>query len=1389
MGGFLCSTLQAGNIIISESSSNGSFPLVVNNVSAPVLIDNGDADVVKIVAQAFSNDVKLLTGVKPTIKTSVENTPMVIVGTLGKSALIDQLATNGKINKSRLEGKWETFCISVVDNPVSGVSQGLVIAGSDPRGTAFGVFELSRKMGVSPWIWWADVTPETRSTIYVSGDNVFGPPSVKYRGMFLNDEDFGLKPWAAKNMDSGIRGGGKGDIGPNAYKKIFEMMLRTKSNYIWPAMHACTWAFWYYESNRKAAQEYSIVLGSSHCEPMLRNNEDEWKRSFSSEYPGVTKGDWNWKTNSSVIKTYWTDRVKQSKGIDAVFTMGMRGVHDEVMEGYSNDTERAAAVNNIISTQRNILETNLGKPQASISQLFCPYKEVLLQYNAGIKLPDDITLLWPDDNHGFIRQLSTPEEQKRGGGSGVYYHFSYWGPPQQSYLWLTSTSPVKTSYEMSKAYDMNAKDIWVFNVGDLKHAEFEYQFAMDLAWDIDAWRPEKAHQYMKFWAEETFGTTLANDIAEIQKLHYYLSASGRPEHTDWSTFSVLEMEQRIADYAALVQKVKTLEPSIPTRLKDAYFELITYPVICTAAMNEKILGAKLSFEYARIGEKTKALTISTQAREAYRVIQDLSTYYNKTIAGGKWNEMVSYSPRSIGFFYDPDVVNNKTLQNEPIPAEIIPVPTKVSAKSYQNKSDKVKIIEQLGVMGDALAVLPLDMTSYTVSNISSAPSAEYKVQLIKGNNRIRVLCLPTFPLYPGMSLRFAISVDGANPTFVNIAQLENNEEWRTNILRGYARGDVFVNSNTNKEATVKIYFADPGLVINGVETLGLAKHENDVTNLLINPDFELDKNGNQLESGTLNRGTPPGWKQTGTLKGNSWGTNQDVINMHGEHACWYASDPMPAYFELSQTIKNITPGEYVVRCRLAVPASLMTTQRLFANTKVMYYGKESDYSSNLTNGEENQFAGYTPGYESKTGTMMELREMALKIIVLPGEELTLGIRTSNKLGDGTSDNSGRSGWFKVDYFRLERIQEISKENIKTMLSDLITEAQGLYNSTSAGTNVGQYPQASRFLFDTAIQSAQSVNQNANATMEQILEAFNSLKNAINVYKESVIGYTAYIQNPSFENYLDGTPIDVTSTTDSQLSSGALRTTPPGWLQTGNIVGTSFGINRDANNKDGDNVCWYKSSPMPADFSLYQNIAGLPAGKYTVRCRMAVPSGKLTTQRLFANNNVQYYGYASDYVSNIAANEEYSFASLNTLSATPYELAEMEVDVVVSNGETLKLGVYSSNKKSNGTNSTSDDGWFKIDHFRLELKELHGGSKLLELVEGKFFTVRGEKGSCVINFEKDFKHAHVRIYSLSGNLMYNSKVHNQETRVSLPYGLYLASISLNGQENTAKILVK
>jgi len=988
----LALSAYADPITISETAGTGSFPLVASGQSATLVVDSLDAEVVTIAAKALSGDIKLITGVQPIVSNQIGNNLPVIVGTLGKSKLIDSLVTTGKISTANIVGKWETFSLSVVSNPFPGVNNALVIFGSDPRGTAYGVFELSRLMGVSPMVWWADVIPKSRSSIYITaGESIVGPPSIQYRGIFINDEDWGLQPWAAKTFDP------VGDIGTKTYEKVFEMLLRVKANYIWPAMHPSTHSFNYFADNKVVAGRYSIVMGSSHHEPLLYNTLKDWPYASSA---------WNPYTNLPTIMAELEKRVISNGKYDNIYTLCMRGAGDAAMRGTLN--EQTAKLQECIGLQRDLLTKHINPDITKVPQVLFPYKEVLLQYNNGLKVPDDVTLGWVDDNFGYIRQLSNPTEQLRSGGSGVYYHFSYWGVPDD-YLWLSSNSPSLCSSEMSKAYALNAKKLWVFNVGDIKPQEMELQFAMDFAWDVNAWTPEKSHLYSKQWAAETFGSEFGESIGQIKQEYYRLAASGKPEHLVSISYTDQEINQRIADYERLVTAAKTVQAQIPLRLQDAYFQLIEYPVEAAANMNIKVLCARQSLTYAAQG-KPEALNLSAKAISAYENIVNLTKKYNTEIAGGKWNGIMDYAPRGLARFYDPIVATK--VNTDVLPAASVDSVKVIPAANYTTKNEAgytISNVEGLGTEKSALSVWPLNMTTYTAANVTSAPYVEYDVPVTKGANSITVRCLPTFPLYKTLTLRYAISVDEATPVFVNIANAAETSAWSKNLRNGYVSGESKYQTATDKTIKVRIYFTDPGLVLSAVTVSGI--YVNELTEQLVNPNFEY-KSAGVLNDGTTFRGIPYGWSSTGTLLGNSYGINSDGSNYSGSNLCWMNSTPMPEKFELYQIIKNLPSGEYIVRCRLTAFTGLLTNVRLFANNYVQYFGNQTDYISNLTAGEINTFAGYTA---SSTAL---LQEMAVKVSIFKGDSLKLGIRSSNITSNGTAATTN-AGWFKVDHFRLE----------------------------------------------------------------------------------------------------------------------------------------------------------------------------------------------------------------------------------------------------------------------------------------------------------------------------------------------------------------------------------
>ena len=802
-------------ISLSESAQGaaGVFSLVGNGAAAKILYDADDAQVVKIAAEALSKDIFQVTDIQPVVSTNDKDMPKlaVIIGTLDKSKLIQKLSQTNKIQIDRIRGKWETFFIANVEKPLDGVDRALVIAGSDPRGAAFGVFELSKRIGVSPWVWWADVQPEKRENIFVGGEAlVDGPPSVKYRGIFLNDEDWGLKTWASANIDADIH-----DIGPKTYAKIFELLLRLKANFVWPAMHGCTKAFYFYKESPKIADQYAIVVGSSHCEPMLRNNVDEWTNNFQTEY-GKKPGPWRYDTNKDEIHRYWDDRAKESSKYESVYTVGMRGIHDSNMPGPESAEEKISLLNKVIADQRDILANRLQKPIQAIPQIFCPYKEVLLLYQKGLALPDDVTIVWADDNHGFIRQLSTPKEQLRSGHSGVYYHFSYWGSPND-YLWLSSISPELISYEMSKAYQFGADRLWIFNVGDLKPAESEIDFSMELAWNVKKWPPEKAHLYIKEWAEKTFGAEYADRIADIKHSYYRLAQAGKPEHLDLINYSRAEAKRRLAEYQRIAEEAEDLNGIIPYRLKDAYFQLILYPTVCACRQNEKFIYAAMAanpqsddpFPVAQCAEK---------AQKAFAEIQRLTDNYNHGIAGGKWNKMMYCKPHELPVFKMPSLEaspKNKNVFKPDAPLTVIAAAD--FSRNSESNVGKPSIIQGLGVGGSSITTLPVTSPTISDKDVAQAPFADYEVQLPAGERTVEVQCVPTFRIHDGRGLRYAISLNDESPTIVDVNSKAETRPWEQNVLRGYSIGKSSHKLDKDGKVKIRLSLLDPGLLITRIK--------------------------------------------------------------------------------------------------------------------------------------------------------------------------------------------------------------------------------------------------------------------------------------------------------------------------------------------------------------------------------------------------------------------------------------------------------------------------------------------------------------------------------------------------------------------------------------------
>jgi hypothetical protein len=810
---------QQNNLLsVTSKHSPNHFPIITSNSIASLYYDKKDASVVGIAATAFQHDIVQVTGKKIIITNNkTARGPVIIAGTIGKCDWLDQLERDKAIDLSGIKGKWEVFSISNITHKGQ---QLLIIAGSDRRGTAYGIFHISRTMGVSPFIWWADVVPEKRTQLFVSGSYVCPPPAVKYRGIFINDEDWGLQPWAASMQDPLLK-----DIGPRTYTRVFELMLRLRANYIWPAMHPCTKAFYYYKDNPKVADQYAIIVGGSHCEPMLRNNVFEWAENFQHEY-GQKPGEWRYDLNKNQIYTYWQDRVKEAAGYESIYTVGMRGIHDGSMPGPRDPDEKLKLLSQVISDQREIFSDNLPKPAAEVPQIFVPYKEVLSLYQRGLPLADDITIIWPDDNHGYIRQLPNERERKRSGGHGVYYHLSYWGSPHD-YLWLSSISPALVAYEMSKAYYHGADRLWVFNVGDIKPAELELQFAMDMAWDVYAWPPKRALEYILEWAQSIFGEKYAAEVDAIKKEYYELAHEAKPEHLGLSELDMMQREQRLARYEKLSIRVNRLQTVIPARLRDACFQLLTYPVLGAYLMNKKIVYQEKYKQSIFAGDEKKAVAHRAIAMQAFDSIKLLTKKYNTEIAGGKWNGMMSWQPRELAIFNPPISIDSfkkaatRINTNAPPPPRLELI-ARINATDYKTANETgdagIQVIKGLGLNGKGITVLPKTGDKWPQQPVNNTLFTTYETRLQPGSYVIRVRCLPLFAPASDKKLQYTIIINDKTDT-VNVHSDAETATWKKNVIRGYSMGETRYDLHEETTVLIKLYINSTALVINDIEIL------------------------------------------------------------------------------------------------------------------------------------------------------------------------------------------------------------------------------------------------------------------------------------------------------------------------------------------------------------------------------------------------------------------------------------------------------------------------------------------------------------------------------------------------------------------------------------------
>ena len=724
----------------------------------------------------------------------------IVVGTYG-SKTIEKLIAKGLLKEQDLMGKWESYVITVTNEP----EPRLVIAGSDKRGTIYGIYEVSQRIGVTPWYWWADVPVRQNPQATIDCDYyASGEPTVRYRGIFINDEDWGLKPWAASNYEREL-----GDIGPKTYARVCELLLRLKANMLAPAMHSCTGAFYSHPQSKVVCDSFGIIITTSHCEPLLLNN------AASTEWDQLRDGDWNYKTNRETILQKWDDRLSAASKYENIYTTAMRGLHDAGLQGNLPLEERVPLITKVIDDQRQLLEKHIGRQASEIPQIFVPYKETMDIYENGLQVPDDITLVWVDDNYGYMKRVSNPEEQQRKGRAGVYYHLSYLGAPHD-YLWLNTTPPVLMYEELKKAYDCGADHYWLLNVGDIKPMELGIQTFMDMAWNIHAFDFDTVNRYQANLLTRLF---LCNHkVQSLLDTYYRLAWSRKPEFMGWefewddeahtglkpteySFQNYGEAQHRLADYRHISDEAERLSDG-----SAAWFEMVQFPMQAAYQMNRKFLMAQLNHELLAQGRRAEANWAARQSQIAYDSINTLNRRYN-SLLDGKWRGMMALAPGWCALYQKmPDVAFSEGAGMTPV--DLLPVDEPLQGcqvlnlTQFASKSDDARLVRGLGY--DWL-VMQLGSATYGFDavDVDSVDVFFYTV--------------PFWPLYAGTSNCVSVTVDGSQPqTFENKFK-EYDRNWKDQVMRNGAPCRLrFAVDRSKRSHTVTFQALDPGQMLQKV---------------------------------------------------------------------------------------------------------------------------------------------------------------------------------------------------------------------------------------------------------------------------------------------------------------------------------------------------------------------------------------------------------------------------------------------------------------------------------------------------------------------------------------------------------------------------------------------
>jgi hypothetical protein len=812
-------------LFVIEKNEAGSFPIVTASQTASIYVDENDDWLVHKAATLLQTDIEMVTGKKPAIISSVSSPRknIIIIGTVNGSATINTLIKEKKLDVDSVKGKWETFKLQMINNPFKGIQNAFVVTGSDKRGAAYGVFELSEQIGVSPWYWWADVPVKKKKEIYLKkGSYQFGPPSVKYRGIFINDEAPAFSGWAKEKF---------GGVNHLVYEHMFELLLRLKANYLWPAM----WGNAFNDDdtlNPILANKWGIVMGTSHHEPMLRAQQ-EWKR--------YGKGQWNYDSNAVVLKDFWKKGIENMDHHESIVTIGMRGDGDMPM----TQGTAISLLERIVSDQRKIIEEVTGKPASETPQHWALYKEVQDYYDKGMRVPDDVTLLLCDDNWGNIRRLPKLTDKPRAGGYGIYYHFDYVGGPR-NYKWINTNNIARVWEQMHLAYEYNVRNIWIVNVGDLKPMELPISFFLDYAWDINKWSEDNLNDYYTQWSTKQFGTTYAKDIADILKKYSQYASGRKPELLDANTYSVEnynEAERVIKEWRDLESEADKINDLLPSEYKAAYFELVLYPIKGLSNLHQLYVAVARN-KYCADKKLDATNFWADKAKALYENDSLLSVQYNQ-LNNGKWNHMMDQTHIGYTYWQQPDKqimpyvkyisdTATEIITTVAAPAKtaeaLIPAKSKsnifceengyvsINAANYTNKKETAnihwKVIPNIGRDDDGITTFPVMASTQSIN--ATTPHVDYDFYSYdSGAFKLNAYFSPTLNFHNNSGgSQYGISIDDENPQIISINENDSDvKTWEQWVANNIIIKSTDHSINKNGKHVIKFWMISPAVIL------------------------------------------------------------------------------------------------------------------------------------------------------------------------------------------------------------------------------------------------------------------------------------------------------------------------------------------------------------------------------------------------------------------------------------------------------------------------------------------------------------------------------------------------------------------------------------------------